>query len=149
MPAEEQHDVVIIGGGAAGVSCALECHDIQLDSVVLEAADRPGGQLTEIHHSVRNVAAGRYADGLAFRDALEDAAAILGPRLRRAQTATRVDVAEHSVEVDGATRISGRALVIATGTARQELTAAPDGAFDGDVTYQVETRVADLAGRDV
>ena len=34
---EEQHDVVIVGGGLAGVNCALECFDIQLDTVLVEA----------------------------------------------------------------------------------------------------------------
>src|SRR5207237_5550118 len=33
---EQQRDVVIIGAGTAGTSCALECFDIQLDTVVLE-----------------------------------------------------------------------------------------------------------------
>ena len=149
MPAEEEHDAVIIGAGPAGVSCALECHDIQLDTVVLEAADRPGGQLTEIHHSVRNVAAGRFADGRALREALEESAAILGPRLRRGEHVTRVDAAGGFVELADGARVRGRALVIATGSARQELAAAPDGAFGGDVTYGIESRPDQFAGLDV
>jgi thioredoxin reductase len=53
MPADaiaedEHHDVVIVGAGAAGVSCALECFDIRLDTAVFEADERPGGQLVEI-----------------------------------------------------------------------------------------------------
>jgi thioredoxin reductase (NADPH) len=35
------------------------------------------------------------------------------------------------------------------GTRRQELPAAPDGAFGGDVTYQLEPRTDRFAGRDV
>jgi thioredoxin reductase len=35
MRADEHHDVVVVGAGAAGVSCALECFDIQLDTVLL------------------------------------------------------------------------------------------------------------------
>ena len=38
--AEEHHEVVIIGGGMAGLSCALECYDIQLDTIVLEMQAR-------------------------------------------------------------------------------------------------------------
>jgi flavin-dependent dehydrogenase len=39
---DEQYDVVILGAGTAGVSCALECFDIQLDTVVFEAQAKPG-----------------------------------------------------------------------------------------------------------
>jgi thioredoxin reductase (NADPH) len=149
MPAAEEHDAVIIGAGPAGVSCALECHDIQLDTVVFDAAREPGGQLTEIHHSLRNVATGRFADGREARQALEDAAAILGPRLRRGQPVTRVDAEARFVELADGVRVHGRALVIATGTARQQLAAAPDGAFGGDVTYEIESQPDQFFGRDV
>jgi thioredoxin reductase (NADPH) len=149
MPAENEHDVVIVGGGAAGVSCALECVDIQLDTMLFEADGRAGGQLVEIPHSVRNLAAGRFENGPALRDALEEAAALLGARLRRARAVTRVDLGERWVEVDG-TRVHARALVIATGTSRQQLPAATDGAFGGAVTYQIESaRREQFVGRDV
>ena len=149
MPAEEEHDAVIVGAGPAGVNCALECHDIQLDTVVFEAAGEPGGQLGEIHHSVRNLAAGRFADGPALRKALEESAAILGPRLRRRMPVTRVDTVARFVELDDGARVHGKALVIATGTAGQQLAAAPDGAFGGDVTYQIESHPDRFAGLDV
>src|SRR6476469_232861 len=97
MPADEVHDVLIVAAGPAAVSCGLECHDIQLDTVVFEAAGEPGGQLTEIPHPVRNVAAGRFADGRALRGALEESAALLGPRLRRNAEVARIDVAARSV----------------------------------------------------
>jgi hypothetical protein len=53
---EALHDVVVIGAGAAGVSAAIECFDIQLDVVVLESASKVGGQIDQIPHTVRNVA---------------------------------------------------------------------------------------------
>ena len=58
MRDEALHDVVVIGAGAAGVSAAIECFDIQLDVVVLEAASKVGGQIDQIPHTVRNVATG-------------------------------------------------------------------------------------------
>ena len=72
---ERQHDVVIVGGGPAGVNAALECTDIKLDVVLLEAGAALGGQLVEITHPVRNVATGRYADGRALQAGLQTAAA--------------------------------------------------------------------------
>ncbi len=149
MPVDDEPDVIIVGGGVAGVSCALECFDIQLATEVFETDARPGGQLADIPHSVRNLAAGRFENGPAVRDALEEAAAILGPHLRLSQAVTRVDVAGRWVEVDGR-RVHARALVLATGTSWQQLPAAPDGAFSGAVTYQLDAANRDqFAGRDV
>ena len=148
MTGEEHHDVVIVGGGAAGVNCALECFDIQLDTVLVEASATLGGQVSEILHSVRNVAAGRFADGRALQQALLESAEILGDRVRLSHPVTTADVGARAVEVDGL-RLSGRALVVATGTHKQYLEAAPDGAFGGDITYQVEPQLDSFAGRDV
>ena len=148
MRDEEHHDVVIVGAGAAGVSCALECFDIQLDTVVFEIASEPGGQLAEIPHSVRNVAVGRFENGRALRQALEDSSAMLGDRRRVSHAVTRADLGERWVEANGA-RIYATALVLCTGTSRQQLPAAMDGAFGGDITYQLEPRRERFVGRDV
>ena len=145
---EEQRDVVVVGAGVAGVSCALECFDIQLDTAVFEANERPGGQLVEIPHSVRNIATGSFRDGSDVRDSLEESAAILGDGLRLSCAVTRADLGERWIEVDGE-RIRGRALVLATGTFHQELPAAADGGFGGDVRYHVEARPGRFVGRDV
>jgi thioredoxin reductase len=148
MTSEASHDVVVIGGGVAGVNCALECFDIQLDTILIEASASLGGQLPEIGHSVRNVAAGRFDDGEALQRSLLEATAILGDRVRLSQPVTKADLAERVLDVDGG-RIVARAVVVATGTRRQYLEAAPDGAFGGDVTYQVEPQLDSFAGRDV
>jgi thioredoxin reductase (NADPH) len=148
MTGEEQHDVVVVGGGVAGVNCALECFDIQLDTVLVEASAALGGQLPDILHSVRNVAAGRFADGRALQQALLESAEILGDRVRLSHHVTKADLEGRAIEVDGG-RLSGRALVVATGTRRQFLEAAPDGAFGGDITYQLEPVLDSFAGRDV
>jgi thioredoxin reductase (NADPH) len=148
MTGEEQHDVVVVGGGVAGVNCALECFDIQLDTVLVEASAALGGQLPEILHSVRNVAAGRFVDGQALQRSLREAAEILGDRVRLSHPVTAADVEGRAIEVDGG-RLSGRALVVATGTRRKFLEAAPDGAFGGDITYQLEPVLDSFAGRDV
>jgi len=148
MTGEEQHDVVIVGGGVAGVNCALECFDIQLDTVLVEARATLGGQAPEILHSVRNVAAGRFTDGRALQRALLESAEILGDRVRLSHPVTTADLEARAIEVDGE-RLSARALVISTGTRRQFLEAAPDGAFGGDITYQLEPVLPSFAGRDV
>ncbi len=148
MHVEEHHDVVIVGAGPAGVSCALECFDIKLDTVVFEVDAEAGGQLREIPHSVRNVAAGRFENGRALQRALQESSAILGDRLRLSQSVANANVRERWIEV-GDARVHGEALVLATGTVKQQLPAAIDGAFGGDVTYLLESRPQQFVGRDV
>ena len=95
---ESQRDLVIVGGGPAGVSAALECTDIKLDVVLLEAWAALGGQLPEITHPVRNVASGRYSDGTALQASLQDAAGALGERARLEHPVTAAALAEGWVE---------------------------------------------------
>lgn len=148
MAGEEHRDVVVVGGGVAGVNCALECFDIQLDTILVEASATLGGQVTEILHSVRNVAAGRFEDGVALQRALLESSETLGDRVRLGHAVTSADLGARAIEVDDR-RLIGRALVVATGTRKQYLDAAPDGAFGGDVTYQLEPVLPHFAGREV
>ena len=138
MMADRVSDVIVIGGGLAGVGCALECFDIQLDTLLVESAPVLGGQLPEVLHSVRNLAAARFASGADLQRSLQEAAGILGDRVRLAAPVTSVDLDSRWIEI-GADRLPFRSLVVATGTREQYLAVAPDGAFGGDITYQLET----------
>jgi thioredoxin reductase (NADPH) len=131
---QSEHEVVVIGGGAAGVSAALECVDMKLDTVLLEAGPVLGGQLAEIFHSVRNVASGWYADGAALQAGLQRSAETLGSRVLLGHRVIHAAMADGWVEAGGG-RFHGQAILIATGSTPQRLPAAPDGAFGGDITY--------------
>ena len=145
---EHQHDLVIVGGGPAGVNAALECTDIKLDVVLLESSAALGGQLAEISHPVRNVAAGRYASGAALQAGLQEVAALLGERVLLEHAVTEARLEDGWVEAGGE-RFRGKAVLIATGTSPERLPAAVDGAFRGDVTYHVESDLDRFRGRPV
>lgn len=144
MGDEALHDLVVIGAGAAGVSAAIECLDIQLDLVVLEATSKVGGQIDQIPHTVRNVATALDGND-ALVDALARHASILGDRLKFDQAVTRIDLAAGLVDA-GRHRYRTRSVLVATGSRRRELENAPDGSFGGDVTYLVEPHLARFAG---
>jgi thioredoxin reductase (NADPH) len=146
--AEEHHQVVIVGGGMAGVSCALECYDIQLDTILLEMQADLGGQVNEIPFHVRNVAAGVYDDEHPLPLAAERSAAILGDRARRSWPVDRIGLGQRWVESAGR-RLTADAIVLATGVGLRRLPAAVDGAFGGDVTYQLGSDLDRFAGRPV
>jgi thioredoxin reductase (NADPH) len=145
---ERQYDVVIVGGGTAGVSAALECTDIKLDVVLLEAEAALGGQLAEISHPVRNVATGQYADGPALQATLQDVAGLLGDRVRLNHSVTAAGLADGWVEAGGE-RFSTKTVLIASGTSPEHLPVAPDGAFGGDVTYSIESDPDRFKGKPV
>jgi thioredoxin reductase (NADPH) len=136
---EQHHDVVVVGGGVAGVSAALECKNNRLDTVLLEAGPALGGQVAEIPFDVRNVATGWYADGAALQAGVQRAAEFLADRVLLAHAVTGATLSEGTVDVDDTTFHAG-AILIATGTRTEQLPAAADGAFGGDVTYQLESR---------
>ena len=148
MADDEHHDVVIVGGGPAGVGCALECFDIQLDTMLLEAGTSLGGQLAEIPHVVRNVAFAGFERGLGLQRLLEQSATVLGERVRGEHAVTSADLEELWVEANGR-RFHADALVIASGATRRQLSAAVDGAWGGDVTYQLERQPGRFQGRPV
>ena len=143
MPADALHDVVVIGAGAAGVSAAIECFDIQLDVMVVECAGKVGGQIEEIPHTVRNVAPAPDGND-ALVGALAHHALVLGDRLQLDRKVTGLDLDNGNVICDGQ-RLRTRSVLMATGSRRRELDNAPEGSFDGAVTYQVEPHLARFA----
>jgi thioredoxin reductase (NADPH) len=145
---EQHHEVVIVGGGPAGVSCGLECYDIHIDTVLLEADATLGGQLAQIPHVVHNVVFEGFQRGTGLQQSLERSSTILGDRVRLSHPVTNVDLDQLWVETNGS-RLHANALVIASGATRRQLPAAADGAWGGDVTYQVERQPGRFAGRPV
>jgi thioredoxin reductase (NADPH) len=62
------HDVLIIGAGPAGLSSALWCDELGLDTLVLEQGSEIGGQLLSVYNRVENYPGVRAANGRELRD---------------------------------------------------------------------------------
>ena len=48
------HDVIIIGAGPAGLSAALWCDELGLDTLVIEREREVGGQLLRVYNPINN-----------------------------------------------------------------------------------------------
>jgi len=145
------HDVIIIGAGPAGLTAALWCEELGLDTLVLERADRPGGQLLQVYNAINNY------PGLIAVD---------GPEFYERAFSSRIEESEFDlwtgVEIDSvklkAKRISLRsgeqlqaiALVIGSGVSRRRLGIPGEAEFSGKGIIESATRDRELfSGEDV
>src|SRR5919199_6237839 len=62
------HDVIIIGAGAAGLSAALWCDELGLDTLLLEQEAEIGGQLLWVYNAIENYLGARAENGRELRD---------------------------------------------------------------------------------
>ena len=60
------YDVLIIGAGPAGLSAALWCDELGLDTLVLEQKEVTGGQLLSVHGPIENYPGVRADNGRQF-----------------------------------------------------------------------------------
>ncbi|MBK6749098.1 MAG: NAD(P)/FAD-dependent oxidoreductase [Acidobacteria bacterium] len=124
-------DVIIIGGGPAGMAAVVWCADLGLTSIVLEKGKSLGGQLSKIHDPITNYVGINTKNGIELRD-------IFAGRLSETRTlisspAEVVSIDPHGLTVqlaDGAI-VSGRAIFIATGVSRRRLGIAGETEFSG------------------
>nr|MBP7377910.1 NAD(P)/FAD-dependent oxidoreductase [Pyrinomonadaceae bacterium] len=61
-------DVIIIGGGPAGMAAVVWCADLGLTSIVLEKGKSLGGQLSKIHDPITNYVGINTKNGIELRD---------------------------------------------------------------------------------
>lgn len=115
------HDVLIIGGGAAGLSAALWCRDLKLSAALIEQRSELGGQLLSIHNPITNYLGRRANNGREMRshflsqlDGVEGIA-----RLNSAVVA--FDPKSISAQLADGNIVTGRAAILSTGVRRRRL----------------------------
>jgi thioredoxin reductase (NADPH) len=144
------HDVIIIGAGPAGLSAALWCDELGLDTLVLEQNAEVGGQLLWIHNPIENYPGVRAGDGRELRDLfagqLEGAEFDLWTEVE----IESVDLRAKRIALRSGEQLQAISIIIATGVRRRRLGVPGETELAGRGVVESGTRDrASLAGKDV
>ena len=114
-------EVIIIGGGVAGISAALWCHELGLQSVLLESKGELGGQLLRTYNAIENYLGIEAKNGKELRDVFVDQLSKRKFELRLNTRVVDVDLNEKKVVLSNGDVFRSNALIIATGVSRRKL----------------------------
>jgi thioredoxin reductase (NADPH) len=144
------HDVIIIGAGPAGLSAALWCDELGLDTLVLEQAEETGGQLLRVYNPIENYLGVRAENGRALRDLFSLQVDEADCDLWTNVEIEEVDLRAKRVALKSGERLSAISIIIATGVRRRQssIPGETELAGRGVVESGVRER-ASLAGHDV
>jgi thioredoxin reductase (NADPH) len=123
-------DVIIIGGGAAGLSAGLWCDDLGLNALLLESEKEFGGQLLWTHNAIENHLGIKAKNGRELRDVFLKQ---ISNRnfVKHLQTEVKdIDVEKKEVFLSNGESFSAKYLVIATGIRRRKLNIEGEDDFE-------------------
>jgi thioredoxin reductase (NADPH) len=144
------HDVLIIGAGAAGLSAALWCDELGLDTLVLEERAEVGGQLLWVHNPVENYLGSRAANGRELRDRFAAQVADAEFDLWTGVEIESVDLSAKRVSLRSGEQLQSIFMIITTGLRRRRLGVPGEAEFAGRGMIESAARDRELfAGRDV
>ncbi len=144
------HDVIIIGGGPAGLSAALWCNELGLKSVLFEKEKEFGGQLLATHNPVKNYLGIETSNGRELSEKFIRHLNSFNLPAMKGTAVFSVDLASKSVTLSNTEVHSADAIIIATGVRRRSLGVPGETEFldRGVLRSGVESKDA-VAGRDV
>jgi thioredoxin reductase (NADPH) len=125
------HDVIIIGAGPAGLSAALWCDELGLDTLVIERADETGGQLLWVHNPVANHLGAEAVSGRELRDRFAAQIAEREFDLWTGAEVESIDLRARRVRLASGEELRALALVLATGVRRRLLGVPGEEEFRG------------------
>jgi thioredoxin reductase (NADPH) len=144
------HDVIIIGAGPAGLSAALWCDELGLDTLVVERGAEVGGQLLRVYNRIENYLGVEAEDGRALRDRFAAQVADKEFDLWTEAEVGSVDLRAKRIKLRSGEELSALALILATGVRRRRLGVPGEEEFAGSGVLESGTRDRErVAGDDV
>lgn len=147
---KKKFDVIIIGGGAAGLSAALWCDELGLSCLLLEAEAEFGGQLLRVYNRIENHLGIEARDGRHLRDCFVRKTENRGFTRRLETKISQIDAENKRVILPDGEELSAKNLIIATGVRRRKLNVEGENFFRGrGIIESGKKDAAAVAGKNV
>lgn len=137
-------DVIIIGGGAAGLSAGLWCAELGLNALLLEAETELGGQLLWTHNQLKNHLGIEAENGRELRDIFMKQVESRQFNHRLQSEISSIDFENKKILLKNGEGFSAQALIIATGIRRRKLNVAGEEKFKNKGVIESGKRDANL-----
>jgi thioredoxin reductase (NADPH) len=144
------HDVIIIGAGPAGLSAALWCDELGLDTLVLERNTAVGGQLHITHNPINDYPGMRARNGSEFLERFSEQVGAADFDVWTNVEIDTVDLKTKRVGLRSGEQLQAISIIIATGVRRRRLGIPGEAEFIGHGIIESPSRDREkFAGRDV
>jgi len=144
------HDVIIIGAGPAGLSAALWCDELGLDTLVLEQNERTGGQLHSIYGAIENYPGVRAANGREFFNRFSVNVSEADFDLWTNVEIASLNLNARTIRLRSGEELQSITIIIATGVRRRQLGIPGEMEFmDRGIIESANRDRGEFAGRDV
>ena len=126
-----KYDVIIIGGGAAGMSAALWCDELKLKALLLESNKELGGQLHIVYNPIENHLGVEAKNGKELNRIFLRQIEKRQFEIRLNSEVKDVNFKTRTVQLTDGSKFSAHAIVIATGVKRRKLGVEGEDQFQG------------------
>ena len=117
---ESNCDVLILGGGPAGLTSGIYAAQAKLNTIVVDK-DLPGGQVKVTHMVWNYPGYSEPISGYMLMHHMSEQAKAAGVNFKSAVDVTGIDLINKTVEIDGVETIHAKKIVIATGASPRNL----------------------------
>ncbi|MGI8638525.1 MAG: NAD(P)/FAD-dependent oxidoreductase [Pyrinomonadaceae bacterium] len=114
-------DVIVIGGGTAGISASLWCDELGLKTLLLEENNELGGQLLRVYNPIKNHLGTEAKNGRELRDIFVKQIERCNFTTKLSSAISEIDLENKTVLLNDGEKFSAQALIIATGVSRRKL----------------------------
>ena len=143
-------DAIIVGGGPAGINCALELSYCNVECLIVDGSERLGGQLWQIGEEILNFAGGHFKNGSSMARSMQkqvdDCQSKISMLLGR--TVESIDAPKKTVLV-GDEVYQAKTILLASGYRLRRLSLPGMSMFQADILYRDDQSTSVYAGKRV